>query len=199
MELLRKEFQDQTNGSTCSADPDKKENRLFDEFHSHLEYRGKESKQKEDLLSYKSFINPSDSPDYTGRPVASTPALSPEISPSSSVIIENNRGDILYSQLDSNVPSNTETGEVDSSHQSEMDTKATDKISCENPDYGEKEFNRDESAGCCDERPDELTGLEGQFSEVLHVSSSTHNVAVTGQHAEGSSSESEFWVTFWLL
>lgn len=191
MELLRKEFQDQTNVSTCSADPDQRENRLFEAFHSHLELRGKEPKQKDDLLSYTSFINSSGSPDYTGRPFASTPAYSLEITPSSSVIIEDNRGDILYSQLSNNILSNTETGEVDS-HQSGMGTDATDEITCENPDYGEKEFNQDEGVGCCDEQSDELRGLEGQFSELLHVSSSTHNVAVTEQHAEGSSSDSEF-------
>lgn len=191
MELLRKEFQDQTIVSTCSADLDKKGNRLFEEFCSPLELRGKEPEPKDDLLSYMSFINSSDSPDYTGRPFASTPGCSPEITPSSSVIIEQNRGDVLYSQLGNNIPSNAETGEVDS-HQSEMGTNAADEISCENPDYGEKEFNQDESAGCCDEQSDELRGLEGQFSESLHVSSSTHNVAVTEQPAEGSSSDSEF-------
>lgn len=187
MELLRKEFQDQTNVSTCSADPDKKENRLFEAFHSHLELRGKEPKQKADLRSYTSFMNSSNSPDYTGRPFASTPACSPEITSSSTVIIEENGGDILYSQLGKNVPSNTETGEVDSYH-SEMGRNATD----ENPDYEEKEFNQDESAGCCDERSDELRGLEGQFSELLHVSCSTHNVVVTEQHVEVSADDSEF-------
>lgn len=193
MELLRKEFQDQPNVSTCSADPDKKENRLFEAFHSHLELKGKEPSQKDDLLSYTFFTNSSESADRTGRPFASTPACSPEIIRSSSVIIGENRGGILHSRLDNNVPSNTATGEVDS-HQSEMGTNATDKISCEN-DYGEEEFEQDESAGCCDEQSDELRGLEEQFSESLHVSSSTHNVAVTEQQAESSSSDSEFWVT----
>lgn len=191
MELLRKEFQDQTNVSICSPDPDKKENRLFEAFHSHLESRGKEPNQKDDLLFYSSFINSSDLPDYTGRPFVSTPACSPKITPSSSVIVEDNRGDILYSPLGNNVPSNTETGEVDS-HQSEMGTNATDEINCENPDYAEKEFNQDESAGCCDEQSDELRGLEGQFSESLQVSSSAHSVVVTEQHAEDSASDSEF-------
>lgn len=186
MELLRKEFQDPPNVSTCSADPDKKENRLFEAFHSHLELKGKEPKQKDDLLSYTFFTNSSESADRTGRLFASTPACSPEIIHSSSVIIEENRGGILHSQVDNTVPSNTATGEVDS-HHSEMGTNATDKISCENPDYGEEEFEQDES-----QQSDELRGLEEQFSESLHVSSSTHNVAVTEQHAESSSSDSEF-------
>lgn len=191
MELLRKEFQDQTNVSTCSADPDKKENRLFEAFHSHLESRGKEPNQKDDLLFYSSFINSSDLPDYTGRPFASTPACSPEITPFSSVIVEDNRGDILYTPLGNNVPSNTETGEVDS-YQSEMGANATDEINCENPNYGEKEFNQDKSAGCCNEQSDELRGLEGQFSESLRVSSSAHSEVVTEQPAEDSASDSEF-------
>lgn len=191
MELLRKEFQDQPNVSTCSADPDKKENRLFEAFHSHLELRGKEPKQKDDMLSYTFFMNSSESPDHTGRPFASTPACSPEVSCSSSVIIEENRGGILHSQAGNSVPSNTATSEVNS-HQSETGTNATDEIGSENPDYGEDEFDQDESAGCCDEQSDELRGLEEQFSESLHVSSSTHNVAVTEQHAESSSSDSEF-------
>lgn len=190
MELLRKEFQDQTRVSTCSADPEKTENRLFEAFHSHLELKGNEAKQKDHLLSYTSFINSSDLPDYTGRSFKSMLACSPELTPSSSVIIEDNR-DFLYSQLGSNAPSNTEISEVDS-HQSEMGTNATDNTTCENPEYGDKEFNLNGSAGCCDEPSDELKGLEGQFSELLHVSSSTHNVAVSEQHAEGSSSDSEF-------
>lgn len=184
MELLRKEFQDQSNVSTCSADPGQKGNRLFEAFHSHLELSGKEPKQKDAALSYTDFDNSLDSPDYTGRPFASTPARSPEITRSPSVLIEDNRGDVLYSQL--SVPSNAETGEVDS-RQCEMGTNMTE-ISCENPDYGEEEFHQDESVGCCDE----LGGLEGQFSESLCVSHSTNDVAVAEQQAEASSSDSEF-------
>lgn len=187
MELLRKEFQDQTNVSTGSVDPGKKENGLFDAFHSHLELSGKEPKQKDSALSCMASDNSSDSPDHTGRPFASTPVCSPGLTPSSSVIIGDDRGDILYSQLSKNVPSNAETGEVDS-RRSETGTNATDKIRCENPDFGEREFHRGGSAGCSGE----LGGLEGKFSESLRLSHSADNVAATEQQSEGFSSGSEF-------
>lgn len=190
MELLRKEFQSPTDVSSCSAGPEKNENGLFEAFHSHLELRGKEPKENDDLLSYMSFNDSSDSPNHTpGGPLVSTPACSPKGTTSPFVINEDKREkDTLDSQLSDSVAINTETDEVDA-HQSEMVSKSTDEISSESPEYSSKELNQDKSVGCCDEQTDDLRGLEGQFSESLHVSS---NTAVTEQHAEGSSSDSEF-------
>lgn len=189
MELLRKEFQDPTNVSTCSADPDKKETRLFEAFHSHLESRGKEPKGKDDLLSYTSFINSYDSIGPKGHPFVSTPGCSPERTVSPSVINDDYQEE---NALD-NVLSNTGSDDGDS-HQREMGTNATDgEISGESPKDGEREFNQEGSMGCSDEQA-ELRGLEGQFSKSLHVSSSPHR-SVSEQH-EGSSSDSEFWLEF---
>lgn len=190
MELLRKEFQSPTDVSICSAGPENTENRLFEAFHSHLELRGKEPKEKDDLL----FFNDScDSPNHTsGGPLVSTPACSPKGTTSPFVINEDKREkDTLDSQFGDSVDINTETDELDA-HQSEMVSKATDETSREIPECSSKELNQDESVGCCDEQTDDLRGLEGQFSESLHVSS---NTAVTEQHAEASSSDSEFWLT----
>ncbi|TNM95309.1 hypothetical protein fugu_016392 [Takifugu bimaculatus] len=190
MELLRKEFQSPTDVSSCSAGPEKNENGLFEAFHSHLELRGEELKEKDDLLSYVSFKDSSDSPNHTpGGPLVSTPACSPKGNTSPFVINEDKQEkDTLDSQCGDSVAINTESDEVDA-HQSEMVSKATDEISSEIPEYSSKVLNQDESMGCCDEQTDDLRGLEGQFSESLHVSS---NTAVTEQHSEGSSSDGEF-------
>lgn len=186
MELLRKEFQNPTDVSTCSAGPDKRENRLLDAFHSHLESRGKEPREEDDLLPFMSFI------DTPGHPFVSTSACSPERTISPCVINEDDREKgVLEPLLCDNVHSNAGTSEADS-HHGDMAANETDEISDENPEYSDKEFNQDKSVGFCDEQTDELRGLEGQFSEKLHVSSSTHNTAVTEQQAEGSSSDSEF-------
>lgn len=186
MELLRKEFQNPTDVSTCSAGPDKRENRLLDAFRSHLESREKEPKEEDDLLSFMSFI------DTPGLPFVSTSTCSPERTTSPCVINEDNREkDILDPLLSDNVHSNAGTGEADS-HHGDTAANETDEISDENPEHSDKEFNWDKSVGCCDEQTDELRGLEGQFSEKLHVSSSTDIAAVTEQQAEGSSSDSEF-------
>lgn len=191
MDLLRKEFQDSPDGLTCSADSDKKETALFEAFHAHLESRGKEPKEKDDLFFYSTFIT-SDSPDYTGRPFVSTPAHSPKNATSPNVINEDNgEEDTLDLQLSKDIPSNTGTGELDS-HQNETGASATDEIGGEDPDYDEEEFEQDEGAGCGDEESNELRGLEAQFSESLHVSSSTHDTAVTEQRPDSSSSNSEF-------
>lgn len=193
MELLRREFQSPTDVSSCSAGPEKNENGLFEAFHSHLELRGKEPKEKDDLLSYTSFNDSSDSLHHTpGGPLVSTPACSPKGTASPYVNNEDKgEKDTLDSQCGDSVAINTETEEV-GAHQSEMVSKATDEISSKSPGYSSKVLNQDESMGCCDEQTDDLSGLEGQFSESLHVSS---NTAVTEQHAEGSSSDSEFWLT----
>lgn len=193
MELLRKEFQSPTDVSSCSAGPEKNENRLFEAFHSHLETRQKEPNENDDLLSNMSFNDSSDSPNHTpGGPLVSTPACSPKGTTSPFVISEDKREkDTLASQFGDGVVITTERDEVDA-HQSKMVSKATDKISSESPEYSSKLLNQDESTGCCDEQMDDLRGLEGQFSESLRVSS---NTAVTEQHAEGSSSDSEFWLT----
>lgn len=194
MELLRKEFQSPTDVSSCSAGPEKNENGLFEAFHSHLELRGKEFTEKDYLLPYMPFNDSPDSPNHTpGGPLVSTPACSPKGTASPFVINEDGRekDTELDSQFGDSVAINTESDEVDV-HQSEMVSKATGETSSEIPEYSSKVLNQDESMGCCDEQTDDLRGLEGQFSESLHVSS---NTAVTEQHAEGSSSDSEFWLT----
>lgn len=190
MELLRKEFQSPTDVSSCSAGPEKNENRLFEAFHSHLELRGKEPKETDDLLSYRSFNDSPDSPNHTPEgPIVSTPVCSPKGTTSPFVINEDKREkDTVDSQFADSVDINTETDEVDA-HQSEMVSEATDETSRESPECSSKELNQDESVGCCDEQTDDLRDLEGQFSESLHVS---NNTAVTEQHTEGFSSDSEF-------
>lgn len=192
MELLRKEFQSPTDVSSCSAGPGKNENRLFEAFHSHLEMREEEPKENDDLLSHMSFNDSSDSPNHTpGGPLVSTPACSPKRTTSPFVINEDKREKAtLAPQFGDSVAINTERDKVDA-YQSEKVSKATDEISSESSEYSSKLLNQDKSIGSCDEQTDDLRGLEGQFFESLHVSS---NTAVTEQHAEGSSSDSEFWL-----
>ncbi|KAM9341554.1 spermatogenesis-associated protein 7 homolog [Symphorus nematophorus] len=78
--VLRKDFEEPVDLSTCCTELEKKENGLLDEFLPHLDSDGKSVKTKEnnDLFPYASLIKDCDSPDYPHPLLVSTPLCSPE-------------------------------------------------------------------------------------------------------------------------
>lgn len=200
LEVLRKDFEEPTNISTCNTDLEKNENGLVDAFLPHLESGGKELKTKEnnDLFPYASLINYCDSPDYADPLFVSTPLCSPERTASPT---KTNQKDGEDDNLEKGISplwfrerlsSNTGMSEEDF-HQNQIGTTAINKGD-ENHEYAtitsDKGFHQEQAEGCYDGQSKELKDLGRSLSELLHVSSNTHhkNVETTEQHTNTAAS-----------
>ncbi|XP_054470396.1 spermatogenesis-associated protein 7 homolog [Anoplopoma fimbria] len=208
LEVLRKDFEEPTNTSSCGTELEKKENDLLDSILPHLESGGKHVKTKKDsdLFPYASLIKYSDSPDYADPLLVSTPLCSPETTAASPTKAEeegaddNQEGGISSPRLSEHVSDNTGISEED--HQNQIGTTETSKeVSNENHEYNpitsEEGVHQDQAEVSNDGQSKELEDLGRSLSESLHVSSNKHcnNVETdTEQHTNtiASVSDDEF-------
>lgn len=200
LEGLRKDFEEPTNISTCSADLEK--NEMLDGFGPHLESGKKQTKENGDLFSYTFQIKDYRSPDYTDPLFTSTPLRSPEwtVSPSKTngKDSEDDNLEVISSpQISHRVSRNTGISEVDF-EQYHTDKSARNEVSNENHKYdtitSEEELRHDKTENGSDGWSKEMRDLESSLLESLHVSSNTHinDMAVTEQHAAASLSDDDF-------
>lgn len=193
LEVLRKDFEDSTNASTCSTDFEKNEKGLLDAFQSYLESGGKhvEAPKNNDLFPYASLINSRDSPDHADPLLASTPLCSPETAAPQTKANEKDGEDlekrISSPWLSDHVSSNIGVSEEDV-QQSHVDKTATNEVSDENHEYAtitsEKGFHQNKEQDFYDELSEELQDLGRRLSESLHVSR-------TEKHTNSASSASD--------
>ncbi|XP_073339985.1 spermatogenesis-associated protein 7 homolog [Pagrus major] len=187
--VLRKDFEEPTNTSTCSTELEKNENGLLGAFLSHLESEGKQVKTKEnnDLFPYASLIKYCDSPGYGDPLYVSTPACSPERTVSPTKTTEKDGEDdnlekgINSPCLSEHVSGNMGIGEEEI-HQNQA---GTPEVVDENHEYAT--ITSDKGDGHCKEVED----LGRSLSESLHVSSNTHNVESTEHHTNTAASVSD--------
>lgn len=207
LEVLRKDFEEPTNISTCSAELEKKENGLLDAFLLHKESEGTQLKPKEnnDSFPYASLIKYCDSPDNADPLLVSTPLGSPERTASATKTNEKDGEDdnlekgISSPWLSEHVSDNIGIGEGDF-HQNQISTTVTSEVSNENHEYttitSDRGFHQDQAEVSYDGQSQELEDLGRSLSQSLHVSSNTHynNMESAEQHTDtvASVSDDEF-------
>ncbi|XP_035530651.1 spermatogenesis-associated protein 7 [Morone saxatilis] len=185
LEVLRKDFEEPSNISTCSTELEKKENGQLDAFLPDLDSGGKQVKTKEsnDQFPYASLIKYCDSPDYADPLLVSTPICSPERTDSPTKTNEmegeddNLEKSISSPQLSEHISNNNAGISEEDFRQNEIGTTVTNEVGNENHESitSDTGFHQDQAEGSSDGQSKELEDLEKSLSESLHVSSNTHS------------------------
>ncbi|XP_029350094.1 spermatogenesis-associated protein 7 homolog [Echeneis naucrates] len=192
LDVLRKEFEEETNSCTSRTELEKKEDDPLNSLLSDLESGEQQVKTKKDhnLFPYASLIKDCNSPFHTDTLSVSTPLCSPESTASNEKDKESDNEEKYTGSpwLSEHVINNTEISEEDFLN-SQIGTTATHaEVSYENHEHTtvacDETFHHDQGEASYTEQSKDLENLGISLSQSLHVS-------VNQQHENTAASVSD--------